>query len=222
MTRSPRSSPDAPDDPSVTAAKQQLRRRLLDRRRHRTPEHRAAVGRANADHLFAAASPGTTVCGFLPLPSEPLDGRLLDRLTGAGVTVLVPVVTGAAPLDWSDWSAARRAAGSGELPRRAGPVGIDELDAPRLGPGAVASADLVLVPALAVDPAGHRLGRGGGHYDRTLALLGTLTRRRPPLVAVLDDDEVLDTVPHDHLDVPVSLLVTPRGGLRVPGASRAG
>lgn len=206
----------APDDPAVTAAKQALRARLLAGRRGRSPDQRTAAGSVNAAHLLPVASRVTTVCAFLPLPTEPLDRDLLDRLAAAGVRVLVPVVTGAAPLDWTDYSAARRAAGPGPLPRHTGPVGIEQLAAPSLGPIAIAEADLVVVPALAVDAAGFRLGRGGGHYDRTLALLATLTERRPPLIAVLDDDEVLDAVPHDTLDVPVDLLVTPDGGVRPP------
>ena len=74
----------------------------------------------------------------------------------------------------------------------------------------------MLVPALAVDRAGFRLGRGGGHYDRTLALLATLTDLRPPLIAVIDDDEEVDEVPHDGWDVAIDLIVTPLGGVRAP------
>ncbi|MEP6979133.1 MAG: 5-formyltetrahydrofolate cyclo-ligase [Nakamurella sp.] len=208
-----------PPDPAVTAAKQDLRRRLLDRRRGRSAAQRQAAGAANAAHLRAAFAGVDTLCAYLPLASEPLAASLLDDAAAAGVRVLVPVVTGASPLDWTDYSAARRAAGGAALPHRPGPVGIEQLDGPLLGPGAVTLADLILVPALAVDAAGFRLGRGGGHYDRTLALLGELTpgsERRPVLIGVLYDDEVRRTVPHDHLDVPVALLVTPGGGLREP------
>jgi 5-formyltetrahydrofolate cyclo-ligase len=205
-----------PGKPDVTAAKQALRRRLIQQRRTATAENRARAGRANAEHLLTAAKGLSTVCAFLPLPSEPLDPALLDLLTDGGVTVLVPLVTGAAPLDWADWSAARHAHGRGDLPQAAGPAGIVELTAPALGPAVIAGADLVLIPALAVDRAGYRLGRGGGHYDRTLALLASLTGRRPPLVGVLYDGEVLDEVPHDVLDVPVTSIVTPRRGLQFP------
>lgn len=208
-----------PPDPAVTAAKQDLRRLLLDRRRGRSAAQRQAAGAANAAHLWAALAGVDTLCAYLPLASEPLAPALLDGVAAAGVRVLVPLVTGASPLDWTDYSAARRAAGGAAPLRRPGPVGIDQLDAPLLGPDAVGLADVILVPALAVDAAGFRLGRGGGHYDRTLALLGALTprtERRPVLIGVLYDDEVRPAVPHDHLDVPVTLLVTPGGGLREP------
>lgn len=208
---------DPAADPGVTAAKQDLRRVLIARRRARSGAERDAACAANAAHLRAALGDTSTVCAYLPLASEPLAPALLDDLAAAGVRVLVPVVTGASPLDWTDYSAARQAAGDARLPRRSGPVGIEHLDGPTLGPAAVALADVILIPALAVDGDGFRLGRGGGHYDRTLALLAALPRpadRSPALVAVVTDDELLPAVPHDHLDVPVTLVVTPGGGLR--------
>jgi 5-formyltetrahydrofolate cyclo-ligase len=76
---------------------------------------------------------------------------------------------------------------------------------------------VVLVPALAVDAEGHRLGRGGGHYDRSLAL-------RPDrgasgagaLIAVLFDGERVPILPFDAHDVAVDAVVTPTGGVQ-PG-----
>ncbi|MFZ0875798.1 MAG: 5-formyltetrahydrofolate cyclo-ligase, partial [Pseudonocardiaceae bacterium] len=68
---------------------------------------------------------------------------------------------------------------------------------------------LVLVPALAVDRTGVRLGRGGGHYDRTLPLATPGT----PLVAIVRDDEVLAALPAQPHDVPVTAALTPARGL---------
>uniref|UniRef100_UPI0030EF2491 5-formyltetrahydrofolate cyclo-ligase n=1 Tax=Aquipuribacter hungaricus TaxID=545624 RepID=UPI0030EF2491 len=99
---------------------------------------------------------------------------------------------------------------AGQTPDR-GPGG------PRLGTAAVASCDLVLVPALAVDRAGTRLGQGGGSYDRALARAHTAPGRRPgeggPLVlAVVHDDEVLDDLlPREPHDVAVHGALTPSG-----------
>ena len=95
---------------------------------------------------------------------------------------------------------------------RRGAFGIDEPTGKLLGPDAVRDADAVCVPALAVDGSGVRLGRGGGHYDRTLAQAGP----RPAgarLIAVVYDEEVVDSLPADVHDVRVNALVTPSRGV---------
>jgi 5-formyltetrahydrofolate cyclo-ligase len=78
----------------------------------------------------------------------------------------------------------------------------------------VARADVVLVPALAVDAAGRRLGRGGGSYDRALARVGPLV----PLIALIYDDELVEQVPAEGHDVAVRATARPRSGLTDTGA----
>ncbi|SDO35305.1 5-formyltetrahydrofolate cyclo-ligase [Nakamurella panacisegetis] len=187
------------DPASVAAGKSALRRPLLAARARRAPEDRAAAAAANTAHLLTALRGARIVCAYLPLPTEPLEAALLDLLVERGVSVLVPVVRADAPLDWCRHPA----------PTGPGAFGIAEPAGPRLGPTAVAGADAVLVPALAVDRAGRRLGRGGGHYDRTLALLRDV---RPELVGVLFDGELLEHVPADRHDIAVTSVVTPAGG----------
>ena len=92
-----------------------------------------------------------------------------------------------------------------------GPRGLLEPGEPPRGAGAVARADAVLVPALAVDRAGNRLGRGGGSYDRALARVGPLI----PLIALVYDGELLDHVPAEPHDVPVRAAVSPANGITV-------
>src|ERR1035437_1472416 len=80
------------------------------------------------------------------------------------------------------------------------------------GPGggeAGARGDAVPVPGPAVDRAGHRLGRGGGSFDRALARVGPLV----PLIALLYDDEPVDRLPAPHPDVPVRAVVRPAHGV---------
>lgn len=192
----------------MIAAKQSLRARLLAARRERPADQRTAAQDANTRHLLALTAGSDTVCAFLPLATEPLGRGLLDRLDDAGIRVLVPVVVGAEPLDWTDYSAARTA---GRTPT-AGPLGIPRLAGPRLGPAVAAAAAAILVPALAVDPQGYRLGRGGGHYDRTLALVAAQARRRQVVIGVVYDSERLPHVPHDTFDRPVAMLVAPEAG----------
>jgi 5-formyltetrahydrofolate cyclo-ligase len=90
-----------------------------------------------------------------------------------------------------------------------GPRGLLEPSEPPRSPQAVARADVVLAPALAVDAAGNRLGRGGGSYDRALARVGPLI----PLIALLYDDELLDRVPVAPHDTPVRAVVRPGPGI---------
>ena len=95
---------------------------------------------------------------------------------------------------------------------------LGEPAGPPLGRDAIGAADLVLVPALAVDEAGRRLGQGGGSYDRALP------RTTAPVVAVVFGDEVLDTIPAERHDRPVDGVLTPEHGLRwlreSPGGGR--
>ena len=84
-----------------------------------------------------------------------------------------------------------------------GPRGLLEPGEPPRGVDAVARADAVLVPALAVDGAGRRLGRGGGGYDRALARVGPLV----PLIALVYDDELIEHVPTEGHDIPVRAAV---------------
>ena len=190
-----------PDD--VAAAKRAMRGPLLAARRARATAERAAARAAITGPLADDLAGRSCVAAYLPLPTEPLDPALLPRL--ARVTrVLIPVVTGPSPLDWCEYTGATRP----------GQLGIEEPDGPRLGIGAIGDADAVLVPALAVAADGYRLGRGGGHYDRTLALRTHLRGDRPDeLIGVIYDEEFGPPVPHDGLDRPVTAVVTPARGL---------
>lgn len=196
------------DGGGVTDAKRALRIPLLAARRARPAADRSAARDAVAWYLGAELGRRGCVAVYLPLPTEPLDPGLPAQLARV-MRVLLPVVTGPAPLDWCEYTDARRP----------GPLGIEEPAGPRLGADAIADADAVLVPALAVAGDGFRLGRGGGHYDRTLALRGRLRGGRPDeLIAPVYDEEFGLDVPHDDLDRPVTAVVTPgRGLIRLPG-----
>lgn len=165
----------------------------------------AETRRAEAAALASARLPvqaPDTVCAFWPVGTEPGSPALLDGLLDRGCRVLLPVVEESGPLDWAQYRGAESL--------RAGPLGLREPATPRLGVAAVATASLILVPALAVDHRGVRLGRGGGHYDRTLPLAAPDT----PIVAVVRDEEVLAALPAEPHDVLVSAVLTPGGGLR--------
>jgi 5-formyltetrahydrofolate cyclo-ligase len=121
---------------------------------------------------------------------------LLDALRAAGVRVLLPVITGER-LDWATYD------GEGGL--AAGPLGLLEPTGQRLGSDALSAADVILVPALAVDRSGGRLGRGRGYYDRALAAVSV------PVIAVVFDDDVIDDVAIEAHDRRVDGRLTPSG-----------
>lgn len=184
--------------------KSALRARLRVTRSTRTADERSAAAEAVRDHLLALPSLGSArrVASYLALPTEPSLEPLHEVLLGRGVDVVVPVVVDGESLDWVALSP-----GGISTPGR---LGIREPDGRRLGADALADVDLVLAPATAVDHAGHRLGQGGGYYDRVLAGL------RAPVCAVVFADELLPEVPHEPHDVPVQLAVTEQGVFRIP------
>jgi 5-formyltetrahydrofolate cyclo-ligase len=130
---------------------------------------------------------------------EPGTGPLLDGLRAAGKRVILPVLLPDGDLDWAAYRSPDDLA-----PAR---LGLLEPTGERLGLEAVATADVVLVPALAVSPTGARLGRGGGSYDRALGRVpvGTFT------CALLYDGEVGVDVPVEPHDRPVTHAVSPAG-----------
>jgi 5-formyltetrahydrofolate cyclo-ligase len=187
-------------DPGTRAvAKDELREGLLFRRRARSTAKRATAADAVATALVNGLRGVRTLAAFVPDPSEPGAGRLPDAYAELGARVLLPVIPPEGRiLDWAIYT--------GELER--GRFGLSHPVGPRLGSTAIAEADAVVVPALAVDRSGIRLGRGGGYYDRALV------HARPDavLVTVVFDDERVDELPREDHDRPVTAVVTPSGG----------
>ncbi|WP_329150317.1 5-formyltetrahydrofolate cyclo-ligase [Streptomyces sp. NBC_01456] len=185
-----------------------MRRALLEVRSALPPDVLASTGEALArralelDELADAGSPGTapTVAAYVSIGGEPSTRALLDRLRAAGVRVLLPVLLADNDLDWACYEGAGRLVRAGR--------GLLEPAGPLLGPEAVTEADVVLLPGLAVDRGGLRLGRGGGSYDRVLARLER-AGARASLVVLLYDAEVLAEVPAEPHDRRVHAAVTP-------------
>ncbi|MCX5558402.1 5-formyltetrahydrofolate cyclo-ligase [Streptomyces sp. NBC_00038] len=147
-----------------------------------------------------------TVAAYVSVGSEPGTLALLDALRARGVRVLLPVLLADNDLDWGTY------AGVSSLARvqHGGKMALLEPAGERLGSAAVQEADAVLLPGLAVDARGMRLGRGGGSYDRVLARLER-AGADPALVVLLYDSEVVERVPEEAHDRPVHAVVTPSG-----------
>ncbi|MFB8777161.1 5-formyltetrahydrofolate cyclo-ligase [Streptomyces broussonetiae] len=188
--------------------KRTLRREFLAVRNRLTADDVRESGAALARHALALPelAHARTVAAYVSVGSEPDTLALLDALRARGVRVLLPVLLPDNDLDWGEYT------GEGSLARvrHGGRMALLEPVGERLGPDAVAAADAVLLPGLAVDTRGMRLGRGGGSYDRVLARLDR-AGVRPALVVLLYDTEVVGHVPEEPHDRPVRAVVTPSG-----------
>lgn len=176
-----------------------LARRALPAHEHDAEAH-ALVG-----HLREIIADGETVCAYVSVGSEPGSIELIESLHRRSIRVLLPVARHddagiPQPLLWGEYRPGRLVEAR---------LGLREPTEPWLPAEAVAKASTVLVPALAVDRAGTRLGRGAGFYDRTLVL----AERSARLIAVVRDEELVDELPAEPHDVPMTHALTPGRGL---------
>jgi 5-formyltetrahydrofolate cyclo-ligase len=185
-----------------------LRAQLRAARAARSAADRGAAAEGLAGRVEEVLSScGTAQAGrvaaFVGVGDEPDTRPLLIALADAGRHVVLPVLLPDRTLRWAPWAPGERLAtarfGLREPTGPAGPLPSD--------------VALILVPALAVDRRGGRLGQGGGSYDRTLASLPPGV----PVVAVTFDDEVLPQVPTEPHDVRVTAVLTPSGLIELPG-----
>ncbi|MFF9285747.1 5-formyltetrahydrofolate cyclo-ligase [Streptomyces griseosporeus] len=195
-------------DPAAGPGKRTLRRDFLAVRNALS----ASDLREAADALARRAlelpelARARTVAAYVSVGSEPGTLALLDALRARGVRVLLPALLPDNDLDWGEYT------GPGSLARvqHGGKMALLEPAGERLGPEAVTAADAVLLPGVAVDARGMRLGRGGGSYDRVLARLDR-AGAHPALVVLLYDTEVVASLPEEAHDRPVHAVVTPSG-----------
>ena len=177
-------------------AKIALRDQVLTARRRR-PLGDGAAEIASVALAWEPVRRAATVAAYVSVGHEPGTGLLLDALRARGTRVLLPVLRPDNDLDWAAYDGSLAAATRGLL----------EPTGPLLGLEAIAGADVVLVPGLAVSSSGDRLGRGGGSYDRALARVAAGT----PVAVVLHPDEVGLPVPTEPHDRPVTYALTPAG-----------
>lgn len=207
------------DRPDAQLDKATLRRQVRRRRSDQygeTPAGRAAradvalrLGRIGAGLVRATVPPGGTVTSYRSWRAEPPTGPLNDTLIDHGFTVLVPHTLPDLELDWLDYAGVRHEE-VGDPLRRVAPAQPEESEesaAGRLGLDAIGRADLVLIPGLAVDPDGHRLGQGGGCYDRALTRMDPAAK----IVVILYDDDRVEQVPVEAHDRRVDGVLTPSG-----------
>jgi 5-formyltetrahydrofolate cyclo-ligase len=195
--------------------KRGLRAAALANRRAIDPATREQWDRALIEGALDLTRGLAIVAAYVPMPGEPGGPDLVGRLAVSGPALLLPVLQPDLDLDWARYHG-HLAPASGPSTWRGrsapSPKGhLREPVGPRLGPDAVRAAEIALVPALLVDHRGVRLGRGGGSFDRALARLAADI----PVVAVLYDGELVDALPHEPHDRPVSAALTPSGLIRL-------
>ncbi|WP_040166143.1 5-formyltetrahydrofolate cyclo-ligase [Microbacterium gorillae] len=183
----------------IEAEKRAMRAEVRERRRALSePQLEAAAAgiTEQLDRLVQAHDARSISC-YLSSPMEPGTRPFINAAMDRGLRVLLPVTRADGLLDWT--------VASPEGDEFLGPLGIAEPTGELLGPMAVDTVDLLLIPAAAVGADGNRLGWGRGYFDKTL---GSMTKC-PPVYAVLFDSELVDEVPREIHDRPVDGVVTP-------------
>ncbi|MBW8762155.1 MAG: 5-formyltetrahydrofolate cyclo-ligase [Microbacterium sp.] len=183
----------------VEHAKRALRAELRERRQLLSDAQRetaaAAIG-ARLDDLVDSLGARSISC-FLSTTTEPGTRDFVTRAVRRGIRVLLPVTRADGLLDWAV------ATDDGEIAE--GLHGLPEPTGDVLSPMAVNDVDLMIIPAAAVDRTGMRMGWGRGYFDKTIGSM----EKCPPVYAVIYDSEVLDSLPSEVHDQPVTGVVTP-------------
>ena len=192
-----------PDEVTTRSRKMALRRQLLTKRNNIDPPERDATASPLRDAVLGLPEiqMAGTVAAYVSVGSEPDTRGLIYALWKRGTYVLLPLLRADDDLDWASYE--------GPDSLGPGPRGLLEPTEPPRGVTAITSADLVIVPALAVDRRWHAAGPGGGSYDRALARVGAAI----PTIALVYDDELLEEVPAGPLDQPVRMAAQPRQGI---------
>lgn len=195
---------------AIAAAKRAMRAELRERRNTRSQSARDAAAegiRVQLDALVDRLGARSISC-FLSTPAEPGTRDFVAGAVARGIRVLLPITRADGLLDWAV------ATPDGDVAE--GLFGQPEPVGEVLGPIAVNDVDLLVIPAAAVDRKGMRLGWGRGYFDKTIGSM----ERCPPVYAVVFDSELVDEVPCDRLDQPVTGVVTPTQTLTLAPARR--
>ena len=184
--------------------KQRMRDEHLAYRRHlrAADERKRELDEAITAHLrdLVASLGRVNVAAYHPLPSEPGGAGFIPTLAAAARNLFLPISLTHGELQWAVHTGSERP----------GAHGITEPSGARFNSNVLRSCAAVIVPALAVDDAGMRLGKGAGYYDRALASLPLSL----PTVAVVYSRELVRHVPHEAHDIPVTAVITEAGVTR--------
>lgn len=180
--------------------KRALRAEIRERRRITPDHHRQSADTAITEHLIQLTSDlhSTSLAAYLSLPDEPGTRDFIAWACEKGIRVLLPISRADGLLDWAPYDGKAESVDDFGMPRPTSEV---------LGPIAINSVDLIIVPAASVDRSGMRMGWGRGYFDKTLGSMENC----PPVYAVIFDEELVDVVPSERHDQRVDGVVTPSG-----------
>ena len=188
--------------------KEALRREIRRLKQQYTPSQLEELSGPIIARLRPLLSDARVVLAYYSLPDEVFTHQLVDDLIAEGKTVLLPRVVDDTTMELRRYTG-RQDMAEGAL-RIMEPIGERFTDYPLI--------DVVLVPGIAFDTDGHRLGRGRGYYDRFLRTMGTVpfvsseanyrgTVPSPRLIGLCFDFQKVPSVPVDSTDIPVNQVI---------------
>jgi 5-formyltetrahydrofolate cyclo-ligase len=197
-------------DQELLTAKKSLRKAVLSARKQLAPETLELRAQRFGEQLedFAVIHGAATVTAYASVGEEPGTRVALDRLHARGIRILLPIVLPDLDLDWAEYTPDEWEEGR---------MGLVHPTSPPSGVEAIREADIVFCPGVAGNARGHRLGRGGGCYDRALAR----TRPGSTRCLVIYDEDVVDEIPVDDHDQRVDVIITPTRVIEIPAADSA-
>ena len=201
-----------------SVAKKALRREIRRLKQQYTPSQLEELSEPIIARLRPLLSDARVVMAYYSLPDEVNTHQLLDDLVAEGKTVLLPKVLDATTMELRHYT--------GPHDLAPGPFGILEPTGPHYSPSSLLTPpssktiDVALIPGVAFDALGHRLGRGRGYYDRFLRTMGTVPSVssaandrgtvpsvRPLLIGLCFDFQKVPSVPVDPTDIPVDQVI---------------
>ena len=194
-----------------SVAKKALRREIRRLKQQYTPSQLEELSEPIIARLRPLLSDARVVMAYYSLPDEVNTHQLLDDLVAEGKTVLLPKVLDATTMELRHYT--------GPHDLAPGPFGILEPTGSHYSPSSK-TIDVALIPGVAFDALGHRLGRGRGYYDRFLRTMGTVPSVsseandrgtvpsvRPLLIGLCFDFQKVPSVPVDPTDIPVNQVI---------------
>jgi 5-formyltetrahydrofolate cyclo-ligase len=176
----------------LNLSKKELRQAILASRKRQNISKGSWDELLNLKEIKAATNIGT----YLSLPDEPESNSINSQLIAAGKTLYLPKTKADYSMEWVKWG--------GQLAELSPNNNFSKILLEPVGsPTSLGDLEVLIIPALAIDQNGYRLGRGKGFYDR--ALSGFQGFR----ISLIYDEDFIPELPKDEFDQKVDAVLTP-------------